>query len=155
MKKLLVLSSILFLISCNSEQYSNADIEQEIIKITDEYNQVWETVDMDSVAHYHDENIRYYWHGFLASSSNQEFLKVFKDWMATTKVWDMEVENYDVQVINKDLAIIGFNSSSSTTILTSGEKYDYGTGAFTYIWKQINGEWKIIHIHESVLEKEN
>lgn len=154
MKKLTLLPIILLLFSCDAEKYSDAEIKQEIIDVTNEYNQAWETVDMDIVSKFHDKDIKYYWHGFLASSSNEEFLKVFKEWLSPTKVWKMEVENFDVQVLAEDLAIIGFNSSSSTTILTNGESYDYGTGAFTYVWKKSNGKWKIIHIHESALERE-
>jgi len=154
MKRYLSILITVFFISCDSEMNSTQIIKQEIIEVTNKYNQTWETVDMDKVSVYHDNNIRYYWHGFLASSSNEEFLKVFKEWMSTTKVWEMEVENYDVQVLSKDIAIVGFNSTSSTTILTNGEPYDYGTGAFTYVWKKNNGKWKIVHIHESELGKE-
>ena len=154
MKKLILLFSILGFISCNQNELSNSEIEQEIINVTKEYNQAWETVEMEIVAQFHTDDVRYYWHGFQASSSNEEFLSVFKEWMSTTKIWKMEVENFDVQVLGKDIAIIGFNSSKSISILTSGENHDYGTGAFTYVWKKTNDEWKIIHIHESALEKE-
>lgn len=155
MKQFLLLSILLCLFACEQEKTSDAAIEQEIIDITNAYNQTWETVDMDLVAQFHAEDIRYYWHGFRAAASNEEFLEVFKEWMATTKVWKMEVENYDVQVLGKDLAIIGFNSSATTSILTNGEPYEYGTGALTYVWKRINGAWKIVHIHESALESED
>lgn len=153
MRRLIPILTLLMLISCESDKFSKTEIANEIIEMTTKYNDTWESVDMDLVSKFHDEEIRYYWHGFLASSSNQEFLKVFKEWMTTTKVWEMEVDNFDVQVINKELAIIGFNSTKSKTILIDGESLDYGTGAFTYIWKKTDGKWKIIHIHESALEK--
>jgi uncharacterized protein (TIGR02246 family) len=154
MKKLLTISIILMLFGCQSDKNSNSDIKEKIIEMTDAYHQTWETVNMDSVAKFHDDNIRYYWHGFKAASSNDEFIEVFKEWMSTTKVWKMEVENYDVQVLTDDIAIIGYNTKSTTTILTNGEYYDYGNGALSYIWRKKNGDWKIIHIHESALDKE-
>ncbi|WP_421824986.1 nuclear transport factor 2 family protein [Flagellimonas oceanensis] len=152
MRKLIYISSIILLFGCQSEKQSNSDIEEQIIEITNAYHQVWETVNMDAVAKYHADDIRYYWHGFKAASSNDEFLKVFKEWMSSTAVWEMEVENYDVQVLTRDIAIIGYNTKSTTTILTNGESYDYGNGALSYVWKKINGDWKIIHIHESALD---
>ena len=155
MKNLLLLSFIILLSGCQIEKQSDADIEKKIIEMTDAYHQTWETVNMDSVATFHDEDIRYYWHGFKAASSNKEFLEVFKEWMSTTKVWKMEVENYDIQVLSENIAIIGYNTKSTTSILTNGESYDYGNGALSYVWRKKNGEWKIIHIHESALEKEN
>lgn len=155
MRKLIYLSIIIIVSGCQSEKYSDSEIKDEIIKMTDAYHQTWETVNMDSVAKFHADDIRYYWHGFKAASSNQEFIKVFKEWMSSTAVWKMEVENYDVQVLSENIAIIGYNTKSTTTILNTGESYDYGNGALSYVWRKKNGTWKIIHIHESALDKKN
>lgn len=155
MKKLIYLSIIIIVSGCQSEKYSDSEIKDEIIKMTDAYHQTWETVNMDSVAKFHADDIRYYWHGFKAASSNHEFIKVFKEWMSSTAVWKMEVENYDVQVLSENIAIIGYNTKSTTTILNTGEPYDYGNGALSYVWRKKNGAWKIIHIHESALDKKN
>lgn len=155
MKTPLFISICLVLFGCQYVTQTNSEISDKIIAMTNAYHQTWESVNMDSVARFHDDNIRYYWHGLKAASSNEEFLKVFKEWMSTTKVWEMEVENYDVQVLSENIAIIGYNTKNTTTILTNGEKYDYGNGALSYVWRKKKGEWKIIHIHESSLDEEN
>jgi len=153
MKNLLLPACLMICLSCaQQEPVSEAELTKEVIALTHTYNQVWETLDMDSVAHYHDDSIRYYWHGFLAAASNEAFRQVFGEWLAPVQVWKMEIENLDVQVLSPDLAIVGFKTSSTTNILASGEDYDYGNGALTYVWKRREGQWKIVHIHESALE---
>ena len=153
MKNLFLPASLIICLSCaQQKQLSEAEVTKEVIALTHTYNQVWETLDMDSASWYHDDSIRYYWHGFLAASSNEEFRQVFGEWLAPVQVWKMEIENLDVQVLSNDLAIVGFNTFSTTNLLASGEDYDYGNGALTYVWKRSEGEWKIVHIHESALE---
>ena len=146
--------ALTILTSCQTT-FDKSEIEQEIIDMTNLYNRVWETVDMDSVATYHSDDLKYYWHGYLAANSNQEFVKELKRIMSATKEWSMKIDNLDVQVLDENTAIIGFNSTSSHLITNDNQEVDYGIGAFTYVWNRTNGVWKLVHIHESALEEDN
>ena len=125
-------------------------IAEEILAITEKYNQTWETINMDMVATYHsDSSFRYYRNMHLSVSSNEEFKKMYPLYLKGTKSWTLKVNNPVVQVLGQDAAVIGFTGKAE--LVSSDDKVsDGGTGAYTYVWKKINGEWKIIHIHESV-----
>jgi hypothetical protein len=140
MKNLLLPACIFFCLSCTlQEPVSEVEVTKEVIALTHTYSRVWEILDMDSVALYHDDSIFYYWHGFLAASSDKEFVKVFREWIEPVKIWLMEVENMDVQFLSPDLAIVGFNTSSMTNIFASGEESGYGTDTLSYGWKRRAG----------------
>jgi ketosteroid isomerase-like protein len=52
-----------------------------------------------------------------------------------------------VQIINNNAAVISFAFEAEMTGL-DGTKMNE-TGALTYVWNNINGKWKIVHIHKS------
>ena len=84
----------------------------------------------------------------LSVGSNDEFKKVYPQILKGTKRFTMKVEDPVVQVLAKDAALIGFTAIAE--LITLDDKVlDIGTGAYTYVWKKIDGQWKIVHIHES------
>jgi len=125
------------------------EIAREIQAITNEYNQTWETIDMHKVAEFHsDSTFRYYRNMKLSVSSNKEFRQVYPEILKGTKSFKIKMENPVVQVLCKDAAIIGFTALAEL-ITRDGKVLDVGTGAYTYVWKRINRQWKLVHIHES------
>ena len=69
--------------------------------------------------------------------SEKETKKIVEEILAVT-----------VQVLAIDAALIGFTAIAE--LITIDDKVlDIGTGAYTYVWKKIDGQWKIVHIHES------
>ena len=125
------------------------NIKAEIIEVTNKYNQTWETLDMNQVAQLHsDSSFRYYRNMKLFVASNEEFKNVLPRYMKNTKSWTMETNDPVVQVLSNNAAEIGFTGKAE--LITRDDKVmDVGTGAYTYVWKKINDEWKIVHIHES------
>ncbi len=122
---------------------------QEILAITKRYNQTWETLDMNKVAQFHsDGSFRYYRNMKLSVESNEAFKQVYPGYMKDAKSWKMEVSNPVVQVLSKNAAVIGFTGKAEL-ITKDNIVMDSGTGAYTYVWQKINGQWKIVHIHES------
>ncbi|MBK9632247.1 MAG: nuclear transport factor 2 family protein [Saprospiraceae bacterium] len=121
----------------------------EILFATEKYNKTWETLDMEKVAQYHsDSSFRYYRNMKLGVGSNDEFKKQMPKYMNALKSWKMEVSNPVVQVLDKNAAVIGFTGKAE--MVTKDHKIsDFGTGAYTYVWKKLNDEWRIVHIHES------
>ena len=124
-------------------------IVEEILSITDKYNETWGTINMFKVAGFHsDSSFRYYRNMKLSVGSNEEFKKVYPQILKGTKRFTMKVEDPVVQVLAKDAALIGFTAIAE--LITLDDKVlDIGTGAYTYVWKKIDGQWKIVHIHES------
>ena len=124
-------------------------IVEEILAITDKYNETWETINMFKVAGFHsDSSFRYYRNMKLSVGSNDEFKKVYPEILKGTKRFTMKVEDPVVQVLAKDAALTGFTAIAE--LITFDDKVlDIGTGAYTYVWKKIDGQWKIVHIHES------
>ena len=124
-------------------------IVEEILAVTDKYNQTWGTINMLKVAEFHsDSSFRYYRNMKLSVGSNGEFKKLYPQILKGTKSFKMKVENPVVQVLGKDAALIGFTALAE--LITLDDKVlDVGTGAYTYVWKKLDGQWKIVHIHES------
>lgn len=124
-------------------------IVDKILAITEKYNKTWETLNMEMVAKFHsDSSFRYYSNMKLVISNNADFKKLFPQYMSTTKSWKIEVSNPVVQVLDENVAVIGFTGKAEM-ITTDNKVSDFGTGAYTYVWKKIDGEWKIVHIHDS------
>ena len=127
----------------------NQKIVDKILAITEKYNKAWETLNMEMVAKFHsDSSFRYYSNMKLLISSNADFKKLFPQYMNTTKSWKIEVSNPVVQVLDENVAVIGFTGKAEM-ITTANKVSDFGTGAYTYVWKKIDEEWKIVHIHDS------
>jgi len=125
------------------------NITVEILEITNKYNKTWETLDMNQVAQFHsDSSFRYYRNMELSVASNEEFRNIYPQYFIRTKSWKLETYDPVVQVLSSNVAVIGFTGKAE--LITKDEKVlDIGTGAYTYVWKKINDEWKIAHIHES------
>jgi ketosteroid isomerase-like protein len=124
-------------------------IVEEILAVTNKYNQTWGTINMLKVAEFHsDSTFRYYRNMKLSVGSNEEFKKVYPQILKGTKSFTMKVENPVVQVLAKDAALIGFTALAELITLDN-KVLDVGTGAYTYVWKKIGDQWKIVHIHES------
>ena len=150
--KCITVFALVFLISCytfGQTEKETQKITEEILAITEKYNQTWGTVDMIKVSGFHsDSSFRYYRNMKLAVASNEEFKKRFPLYMKGTKSWKIEVANPVVQVLAENIAVIGFTGKAE--LITNDNKVsDIGTGAYTYVWKKTDGEWKLIHIHES------
>ncbi|HSC52374.1 MAG TPA: nuclear transport factor 2 family protein [Phnomibacter sp.] len=122
----------------------------QIIDLTKQYNKTWETLDVEKIAAYHSNESFLYWsRGELSCKSNVQFQKVFSNILPMMKKWTIkETTSFSVQVLNKDAAVVSFLLNAESVGL-DGIVSNHGSGALTYIWNKINGEWKLIQIHES------
>ncbi|HTH29943.1 MAG TPA: nuclear transport factor 2 family protein [Lacibacter sp.] len=150
--KSISISLVMLLTGCITYGQTDKDTEkivEEILAVTNKYNKTWETINMLKVAGFHsDSSFRYYRNMKLSVGSNEEFKKVYPQILEGTKSFKLKVENPVVQVLANDAALIGFTASGE--LITHDNKVlDIGTGAYTYVWKKIDGQWKIVHIHES------
>ncbi|MCF1713272.1 nuclear transport factor 2 family protein [Flavihumibacter sp. RY-1] len=136
-------------ISYGQSEKERQQIVTEILTITDKYNKTWETVNMLKVAEFHSDNsFRYYRNMELSVGNNEEFRKIYPQILKGTKSFKLQIANPVVQVLSPDAALIGFTAVAE--LITHDNKVlDIGTGAYTYVWKKIDGQWKVVHIHES------
>ena len=151
MKLSAILSCLCLIFHCTNGQSTEEaqKIVDEIVTITEKYNHTWETLNMDNVAKFHsDSSFRYYRNMKLSVANNEEFRKLLPLYLKGTKSWKIEVSKPVVQILSNDAAVIGFTGVAEL-ITTDNKVSDAGTGAYTYIWKKINNEWKLVHIHES------
>ena len=140
----------LFVASCNSNKnYNDSVVKQKVLDLTSQYNKVWETLNVEKIAEYRsNESFTYYWHGDLASESNDHFRLLFPKILSGANAWSPKLTPQpSVQVMNRDAAIISFAFEAETTGLDGAKMHE--TGALTYVWNNINGQRKIVHIHES------
>ncbi|MDX1685506.1 MAG: nuclear transport factor 2 family protein [Saprospiraceae bacterium] len=155
MKYLLTVLAVTGVMNLNVHaQESMMNIANDIIGLTSDYNMAWESLDMDSVATFHSEDFTYYWKGSLSVTSNKAFVEGYKKIMSNAAKWTMYIDNLQVQVLDENNVIIGFDISETELILKDGTELDYGIGAMTYFWHRRDGEWKLVHIHESAKEKD-
>lgn len=151
MKRIIIFSFLLLTFDFILGQTNNESqkIIDEILSITEKYNKTWETLNMEKVARFHsDSSFRYYRNMKLGVSSNEDFKRVMPKYMSSIKSWKLEVSNPVVQVLDKNAAVIGFTGKAE--MVTNDNKVsDSGSGAYTYVWKKTEGEWKLVHIHES------
>jgi hypothetical protein len=136
-------------ISYGQSENETQQIITEILTVTDRYNKTWETVNMLKVAEFHsDSSFRYYRNMELSVGNNEEFRKIYPQILKGTKSFKIQILNPVVQVLSFDAALIGFTAVAE--LITQDNKVlDIGTGAYTYVWKKLAGQWKIVHIHES------
>ena len=148
MKNLKLICITVLLMGCGEEHMPSETINQSISDLTDTYNKVWETLDMDSVAWYHTDDFHYWDAGKMVAGNNKEFVAALNEILSSTDVWSMKVGPYSIQS-TEDIAIVSFEVIDSNLKLKDGSYYNYGLGAFTYVWKKEDGLWKIAHMHES------
>ena len=145
----IVLVIILYTTSCSQNKYNESTIKQEILEITSKYNKVWETLNVQKISEFHsNESFVYYWHGSLASSDNDHFKKLFPEILSSVKAWSIKKTSEPiVQVLSKDAAIISFTLEAEAIGLNG--KKGLEPGALSYVWKKVDNNWKIVHIHDA------
>jgi hypothetical protein len=144
---------IVVLLACHVAYGQNQKQTQKIIRkvlaMTDKYNRTWESLNMTNVATFHsDKSFLYYRNMKLSDGSNEAFKKGTVDLFKGTKSWKLKESEPVVQVLSKNAAVISFTGVAELITLDN-KILDIGTGAYTYVWNKIKGEWKLIHIHES------
>jgi ketosteroid isomerase-like protein len=147
--KIIFLFFLLVANSCAHKEYQEA-INKKITGLTEQYNKTWETLNVEKIAGYHSNESFLYWgRGGLVCSTNVEFRKVFGEILPMMKKWTVkEISRFSVQVQSRDAAVASFLLKAESVGL-DGSISNHGSGALTYVWNKINGDWKLIHIHES------
>ncbi len=125
--------------------------EQEILTLTRQYNQAWESLDVEAISPYHANDIIYYWHGRKGPSSKTEFEALLRQLLPSMSSYSHHMIDPQVQLIGEEVAVVSHEVDGEYRS-KDGELSNYD-GALTYVFQKIEGQWKIILIHESAATK--
>ena len=128
-----------------SEGYpQGAKIEDDILKIAEEWTNAWNgKIDKDRMMRLYDNDLLYYWRG--SADTYEEFENVLVNFIIPTSDGSTVLEMINPTIVfqNKGSAIVSFN------IRDEGSSDELGGAAFSLGLKETLGEWKIVHVHES------
>lgn len=126
----------------------DAAIKETLLSITEAYNDVWQQLDFEKIEAYHADDFTYYRRGVVDTASHDNFGQSFDDNVATqiTAYW-ADATEIRVDVLSRHSGIVAFVFRGGVET-PDGAKHDYD-GALTYVFNQVDGEWQIVHIHES------
>jgi len=141
------LTTVILIICWQNSYGQQRGVEQEIIRITEEYNQAWRSLNVDSISKYHAEDILYYWHGSKGPTSKTEFENFLKQILPTMTVYQHRILDIQVQVLSDNVVVASHTYDGEFTGI-DGKSNNYD-GALTYVFHKISGQWKIVLIHES------
>lgn len=136
--------------SARPDPSSEAEIAGVLRSLTDEYNAAWEQLDLPRIVEYHAEDLTYYRQGVVAAASPEEFERMYHDEVATQITsYGAETSDLVVKALGPDAGMVAFLFRGEVTT-PDGTTHDY-SGALSYVFERRAGEWRIVHIHESLL----
>jgi hypothetical protein len=74
--------------------------------------------------------------------------KANADFFNSATAYKWTTTRQDFMVVSKDIVICAWDGKDET-ILKSGDKIIYDPHAYTFVFKKIEGQWKIIYSHDS------
>ena len=137
-----------------SAQTAGAEADQEaaiadtLLALTDSYNAAWEDLDLEQISQFHADDLRYYWRGATASSSQADFERLFREDILS------QIRAYSAKVLDPHVEVLGSYAGAVSFVFDGvvetpeGVSLDYD-GALTYVFERRDGEWKLVLIHES------
>lgn len=144
----LVVSGCTSLPDVSSASRSEESVVEELLSITEAYNDIWEELDYDGIAEYHASDFTYYRRGVVDTESQDDFARSFNENVATqiTAYWS-DASEISVDLIGSDAGLVAFLFRGGVR-LPDGTEVPYD-GALTYVWERREGRWQLVHIHES------
>ena len=130
-----------------SEHKQDSAIADTVLALTNEYVVAWESLNQEDILRFHSDDIQYYWMGTGSVTSNAAFAGLLKMILPTLRSWSMKVREPRIKVLGPDAAVVSFLFDFES-VGTDGQ-LDSGTQAATYVFERLNGDWKIIIVHES------
>ena len=129
---------------------THAEIADILLSVSNEYNAAWEALDPVRIAKFHAEDFTYYRQGVIAAASPEEFQEMYHDDVATQiTAYRADTSEVVVKTLAPDAGIVAFLFRGEVTT-PNGATHEY-SGALTYVFERRMGEWKVVHIHESLL----
>lgn len=136
--------------SAQLDPNTETEIAETLLSVTNEYNSVWEALDLERIAEHHADDFTYYRRGVVAAASPQEFEQMYHDEVATQITsYRAEASDIRVEVLGPDAGMAAFLFRGEVTT-PDGAAHEY-SGALTYVFERRDGEWKVAHVHESLL----
>jgi uncharacterized protein (TIGR02246 family) len=138
---------LLLIPSCDRQETSKLTdrtmISKEIRVLTEEVIEAYEDLDPERILNYYDAGIVYTGNGVMTSGKHS-FEQMLREVLASVRSFNyVEFERFEVQVLSDETAICAVQFREGIT-LEGGTELHIRL-AISYIWKHLNGSWKIIH----------
>ena len=133
------------------EEFDEIKIAREVRKIYDLMTNLSEKADVDSLLKLYNDNPKFVAFGSDGIKRNfEEFRIVCNDYYKTLKKQKFETIDEDFFVLSNDIVISSWYGDIHASF-QSGASIDMVKCGVTNVFKKIEGEWRVIHCHESAL----
>lgn len=131
-----------------SETEAEAAIADTALDLSREWLDAWNELDADRMLQFYDEELLYYWKG--RPMTYEQFKGALLEYIIPNESYSIEMTDPHVQLLGSDAAVVAFNWRDKAE---PGGEAPSAKAAVSLIFNRHNGEWKIVHIHESPVER--
>lgn len=124
-----------------------AAIADTVLALTEAFNAAWQEMDPEHILQFYNDDLQYYWMGTQMASLEAFEGALHAYILPRTQSYRTEMVAPRVRVLGPDVAVVGFLSRGEV-VRRTGETEPI-EGAVTLIFARQEGEWKIVHVHES------
>lgn len=152
---ILVVPLLLFCLGCTSQQSEQLtrqqkdQIKNEIKVVCDSITATFERLDGEGAMRYYSDSPE--WMCCFADGSRMDF-ETFKrgetDLKSSIAAWHWTTTRQDFIFLAKDIVLCAWDGKDDA-ILKSGDKITHDPHAYTMVFKDIAGQWKVIYFHDS------
>jgi uncharacterized protein (TIGR02246 family) len=134
-----------------SSSFDKAKIAREVRQVSDAIHQAGNDRDAGKLYSHFSDSVTGVFDGMVMGSW-EEHKKEGHAFFASQKEIKYTIDSiYSIDVIDAEASILAGTYSISTTDTTG--KTVNSSHAWTYVFKKQNGEWKVVHFHQSTQPK--
>ena len=159
MKKLVfAILFCIFTISCCEKEklimVNKINVEiiiKEIDQVLDDLIASYEALDLDTSFKFFSADPEFFMIGSDGLIYDHEtFYNANKMYFSECSKFDLITYIRDIKVLTNDLVLVSWHYKAMATLRTGGKDV-FDTAGATFLFKRINGQWKVINYHESSL----
>jgi hypothetical protein len=136
----------------SGEPLSNSEmglIKQELQAVIDTLIRGCEALDMETAFGMFDNSPDFLMMGTGGSLCDyQTYLNDNVDYLTTCSAFDLTTLNQEIRVLNRDTALFAWAYQVEATLKT-GEKDIIDHAGASFVFRKIEGAWKVVYYHES------
>ena len=126
-------------------------IIKEIDQVLDDLIASYEALDLDTSFKFFSADPEFFMIGSDGLIYDHEtFYNANKMYFSECSKFDLITYIRDIKVLTNDLVLVSWHYKAMATLRTGGKDV-FDTAGATFLFKRINGQWKVINYHESSL----
>ena len=156
-RNIFVAALLLFIIGCTSQQSDQLtqqqkdQIKSEVKVVVDSIIAKAERLDISGSMQYYWDSPEFVVYNSDGSRSDFQAMKKSVEWFAdSVSAFKLATVREEFPVVTKDLVIYAWVGNDELT-LKSGDKTKYDPDAETFVFRKLEGKWKIVYLHESAI----